>query len=53
MPDNPRRLDFVQSVLGLRASIPAVSSAHESDPAILKMALDVWSHDLVGPEAAS
>jgi hypothetical protein len=37
----------------LRAETPAVSPAEESDPDILRMALDVWGDDLVRPEAGS
>ncbi len=43
----------VGPVLLLHAAIPAVLSAEESNAITLKLALDVWGDDLVGPEAAS
>jgi hypothetical protein len=67
-PANPRRIreedldtrerslrhwESVQPVPALRAAVPAVSPAGESDSDILKMALDLWGDDLVGPAAAS
>ena len=45
--------DAAQRALALGAAIPATSSAEESDPDILTMALEVWGDDLVQPEAAS
>jgi len=60
-PANPRRIreedldtrerslrhwESVQPVPALRAAIPAVLSAGESDPDILKAALDVSANDL-------
>ena len=43
--------DAVGPVLVPHAAIPAVLSAGESNPFTLKLALDVWGDDLVGPEA--
>jgi hypothetical protein len=45
--------DIVEPVMALQAAIPAVLSAGGSDPDTLKLALDVWGDDLLGPGAAS
>jgi hypothetical protein len=42
-----RRRNIGGPVLVLQAAIPAVSSAEESNPFTLKLALDVWGDDLV------
>jgi hypothetical protein len=49
---SPRQWNIVEPVLVLQAAIPAVFSAEEPDPFTLKLALQVWGDDLVGPGAA-
>ena len=44
-----RQLGFVQRVMATHVAILAVAPAEEPDPDILRVALDVWGDDRVGP----